>query len=256
MSQFRSIVESILREAKQVGILYHATTLKGLKGILKFDKIQADYYNSGCSDGISTSRDKTYFYQAPVQLILDGNKLSNKYKLEPYTAFDDLPEYWRSESETVIKVKPSDNEDEYAFTLPEIHKYIKGIMILPNLFISKNLTQQLYDILKNYNYPIYTPRGQQLNIEDFNKYHNEMSKTDKPLYRQREIASGLDDYNKLKADEIYNAQEKQIDKAIEKDTGMFIDELWKTDSDKLTELRNKYKNKLYTNIQGNLWKKF
>ena len=256
MSKFRSIVENILKEAKQVGILYHATTLEGLKGILESDKIQADYYSSGCSDGISTSRDKTYFYQAPVQLILDGNKLSNKYKLEPYTAFDDLPEHWRSESETVIKVKPSDNEDEYAFTLPEIHKYIEGIMILPNLFISKNLTQQLYDILKDYDYPIYTPRGQQLNIEDFNKYHNEMSKINKPLYRQREIASGLDDFNNIYTDNIVKNQEKEIDKAIEKDTGMSTDELWKIDSSKYFKLRNEYANKLYTNIQGNLWKKF
>lgn len=255
MSQFRSIVENILHEAKQVGTLYHATNLNGLKGILHSDKIQSDYYNSGCSDGISTSRDKTFFYKAPVQLILNGDKLSNKYKLEPYSFYTDSPKHTRDEHETVIRVKPNNNEDEYTFTLPEIHKYIEGIMILPNLFISKNLTQQLYDILKDYDYPIYTPRGQQLNIEDFNNYHKNISKNNNPISRISELSGGTYNPKEIFTDTTYKKQKEQIDKVIEKDIGLPVETIWKWNPDKLAELRDEYENKLYTNIHSNLWKK-
>ena len=39
MSKFRNMVENILQEAKQVGTLYHATTIASLEDILKSDKL-------------------------------------------------------------------------------------------------------------------------------------------------------------------------------------------------------------------------
>ena len=88
MSQFRKMVESklnpvvnkMLMEAKQVGTLYHATDFNGLAAILGTNKMMANW-----SQGISFTRNKYYFYgDFPYQLVFDGNKLSEHYKVYPF----------------------------------------------------------------------------------------------------------------------------------------------------------------------------
>ena len=67
-------------EAKQVGTLYHATDLNGLASIRETNKMIANW-----SQGISFTRNKHYFYgDLPYQLIFDGNKLSEHYKVYPF----------------------------------------------------------------------------------------------------------------------------------------------------------------------------
>lgn len=72
MSQFRKIVESILQEAKQVGTLYHATTLKGLINILQTDTIK-----SSLETGISFTRNKNFINNEKWDNIL--NNTSKEY---------------------------------------------------------------------------------------------------------------------------------------------------------------------------------
>lgn len=87
MSKFRELVESVLKEfeytleeAKQVGLLYHATDLGGLKQIIKTNSLRSDW-----AQGISFSRNKNYWYgNVPFQLVLDGDKLSEQYKTQPH----------------------------------------------------------------------------------------------------------------------------------------------------------------------------
>jgi len=80
----------LLNEGKQVGTLYHFTTLRGATGILTLGKIKIN------EDGvISTTRDKnlnTAEFDTEgdpdeniVRIDLDGNKISNNYKIQPYS---------------------------------------------------------------------------------------------------------------------------------------------------------------------------
>ena len=74
-----------ITEGKQVGTLYHFTSLDGSKGILETNTIVSDEY-----DFISLTRDKNYYKIADniegglIRLTIDGNKLSNNYKIYPY----------------------------------------------------------------------------------------------------------------------------------------------------------------------------
>ena len=81
-----------LFEAKQVGILYHWTTLRSLTNILENDemisrelKCLRNHTEDTTEWGnyISFSRNKTLnYHKKSVLIIFDGNKLSNKYKLD------------------------------------------------------------------------------------------------------------------------------------------------------------------------------
>ena len=51
-------------------------------------------------------------------------------------------------------------------------------------------------------------------------------------------------------------QQEKINKAIEKETNMSIDELWRTDSDRLLKLQDKYAKLFYTDLDNNTWYKF
>lgn len=78
-----------INEGKQVGTLYHFTSLNGLYGILKDGFIKPNYENQ-----ISTTRNKNIvdtsaFFeysggQVTIILELDGDKISNNYKIKPY----------------------------------------------------------------------------------------------------------------------------------------------------------------------------
>lgn len=109
MSKLRSIIKEVLQEAKQVGTLYHYT---------KFDLAQ-QIINSGVLKGtpdLSFTRDKNFHRtyrnigakgkgMIAVRFTIDGNKLSNKYKIEPFA--DRLNRKYHStfEAEELIKAR-------------------------------------------------------------------------------------------------------------------------------------------------------
>jgi hypothetical protein len=76
----------ILNEAKQVGILYHFTDINGLLGILKTNELWASETDA---NHVSLTRDKQGWYVGTLdnafRISLDGNKISNKYKIRPYS---------------------------------------------------------------------------------------------------------------------------------------------------------------------------
>lgn len=93
---------NILLEAKQIGLIYHFTSLENLENILKTNILESTSLNPPemkkllpkyATQVVSTTRDK-YFYKHPkidnrslnhgdnyihCAIILDGNKLSNNY---------------------------------------------------------------------------------------------------------------------------------------------------------------------------------
>lgn len=89
------LVEKILKEGKQVGALYHYTNFDNFISILKNGLIHPSY-ESQKGYGVSTTRDKNFHVtsnrtQASIKgtsicIQLNGDSLSNKYKIAPYQA--------------------------------------------------------------------------------------------------------------------------------------------------------------------------
>ena len=94
-------LKDILKEAKQVGIIYHYTTFEAGLKILKLNQMKsfeaADSTRSKPVFAVSFTRDKRFhnnhnvgfdassFGQRPqVRFTIDGDKLSNKYKIQSY----------------------------------------------------------------------------------------------------------------------------------------------------------------------------
>jgi hypothetical protein len=82
-----------LNEGKQVGTLYHYTSAAGLKSILRSNRINAseESYNYEDQYFVSFTRNKNFHKRGMMsgvkteyRITLDGNKLSNKYKIQPF----------------------------------------------------------------------------------------------------------------------------------------------------------------------------
>lgn len=106
----------LLNEAKQVGPLYHFTDLYGLEGILNSNTLKvgddSSFETGGNIGNVSLTRDKEmWIFQYRIEL--DGNKLSNNYKITPF-AWDQE----RGEAEEYI------NRD-----IKNIKNYITGISL-------------------------------------------------------------------------------------------------------------------------------
>jgi len=116
-----------LFEAKQVGLLYHWTSLRSLINILENDEMISRQLKclrnhtedtTAWGDYISFSRNKKLnYHKKSVLIIFDGNKLSNKYKFEHHLFMED-PQF-KEEAEERIKISKITN----------IKKYILGIQI-------------------------------------------------------------------------------------------------------------------------------
>lgn len=81
----------LIKESKQVGFLYHFTDPNGLLGILN-DNVLKTYHDYDMNkDFVSFTRNKNYLNEPGskgksfqlVRLTIDGDKLSNHYKLSP-----------------------------------------------------------------------------------------------------------------------------------------------------------------------------
>jgi len=86
-------LKDILNEAKQVGILYHYTSKAGLKSILDSNElnITTESYRDHTLYFISFTRNKNFHrkgnnwnVKTDYRITIDGDKLSNKYKIQPF----------------------------------------------------------------------------------------------------------------------------------------------------------------------------
>jgi hypothetical protein len=82
-----------LNEGKQVGILYHYTSADGLKGILSSNSIKASeeiymgqnlYYVSFTRNKNFHKKGSNFGVKTEYRITLDGDKLSNRYKIIPF----------------------------------------------------------------------------------------------------------------------------------------------------------------------------
>src|SRR3954470_25002891 len=100
------LVEKILKEAKQVGLLYHYTSFYGLIGIVKDNVLKTPYVHQE----ISLTRNKDFHKHTNIincncRITIDGDKLSNHYKIVPfqYTGINGKMKYEDQFEEQVLK---------------------------------------------------------------------------------------------------------------------------------------------------------
>ncbi len=115
-----------LLEAKQVGIIYHFTSMNSLFRILSTNKMKSNLGH------ISFTRNYRLGYDnAEVRIVFDGNKMSNKFKFQPYMHgnpfYDDDPVQLRKMygdewEETIMKS-----------SISGVLKYVKKIDILDEI---------------------------------------------------------------------------------------------------------------------------
>jgi hypothetical protein len=140
---WKDLKEEQLDESKQVGTIYHYTTFENGLKILQSNELKGgaaeDSTNTNPVFAISFTRDKRFhnnhnvgfdvssFGQRPqVRFTVDGNKLSNRYKIQPYAQiggsgrFEKQREEFEAE-ERVVSNKP--------FSIP-ILSYIESVDIL------------------------------------------------------------------------------------------------------------------------------
>jgi hypothetical protein len=152
------LLENDLKEfAKQLGKLYHFTTYNGIDKILT-----SDTFNSSVDKAknftyfFSTTRDKLLYIKDPkisgstVRIVLDGDKLSNKYKSVPYYYYHDEmvdepnPKYDQDESEERIML----DDKKYIFNAKD---YIKEIhFILDKLEGNQFYIDRIKELLNKY----------------------------------------------------------------------------------------------------------
>ena len=179
-------LQDILKEAKQVGIIYHYTTFESGLKVLELNQLKSDHTaestNAKPVFGISFTRDKRFnnanravdftnssFGRTPqLRFTIDGNKLSNKLKVQPYSQggrFDKGKKDFEAEervtsdklftlplSDYLVSIdllfeykKPEDGDwsaefdyEEYAPLRAKIIKFAQSKNLPINLIVNKN----------------------------------------------------------------------------------------------------------------------
>ena len=152
-----------LLESKQVGIIYHYTTFNSGLKILQSNQLKssdaADSTNAKPVFAISFTRDKRFhdnhvvgfeessFGNTPqLRLTLDGNKLSNRFKVQPYSqggVFDKGKKSFEAE-ERIISDKP--------FTIP-----LSDYLISVDVLVEYKKPNKNSDWMDDINYEMYSP---------------------------------------------------------------------------------------------------
>jgi hypothetical protein len=123
MTKLINILKKII-EGKQVGTLYHYTENWLLEKIIKSNMLRAPV-------SFTRSKDKetVFWIGAECVLVVDGDKLSNNYKISPYQDYDEEGQYFDEMEERVNK--NITNLDKYLTkiilykTNPEIESLLK-----------------------------------------------------------------------------------------------------------------------------------
>lgn len=127
----------ILNEAKQVGTLYHFTDMYSLIDILKTNTLKAsNKFEKQKPPTVSLTRDKLGDIGGVggtgtknVRISIDGDKLSNRYKITPYNYYSNYPDHKESSDEM---------EEIVQGDIKNITDYIIEVRISPNNSFSGN----------------------------------------------------------------------------------------------------------------------
>lgn len=127
----KHIISYNLFEAKSVGILYHYTSIKALEQILNTNTIRSTsrHYKS-----ISFTRNK-FFHRDPgfdvpcdARLILDGDKISERYKIQPYACTYPGDRNWKGDPDNIGR-GVVEFEERMFQPLENLSTYLLGVEI-------------------------------------------------------------------------------------------------------------------------------
>ncbi len=130
----------VIQEGKQVGILYHFTDTDSLVDIIKSDTIEAHEINEyGLEDHgkyVSFSRNKNFanettFFKFQCCIVIDGDRLSNRYHIEPHYWEWQNPEITEDQFEEQVK-GDINNLDEYIIKIILFKKDLKFMQWIEN----------------------------------------------------------------------------------------------------------------------------
>lgn len=141
---------TVLKEAKQVGKIYHATSYEGLQGILSDNTMKSNF-----NTGISFTRDPRFVYSDyPFILVFDGDAISEQHKVNPFDFFANS-RLARSERETIVHPGGTKDLDlsklnrsdflEKPYELKNANKYIIGFMVNPQYMFVEDWVTPLFD---------------------------------------------------------------------------------------------------------------
>jgi hypothetical protein len=252
MININSLVNSIIKpllienldEAKQLGTIYHFTGFKGIDGILSSDAFKGseisvlplnnvydrDFQSFGKSGQtyskkgidkvyyLSTTRDKLLYIKNPkikdstVRIVLDGDKLSNKYKFDPFYYYSDemidepAPKHDQDESEErIILGTKTQIGPEYK---DSAKKYIKEVhILLDKIYDNENYLKVIAELVKKYPEIKCYYKEKPIELKD---YINNIVPTIEP-YRDEDIFESI--VNNIKNDN--TSDKEQIEKIIQ-----------------------------------------
>lgn len=154
-----------INESKQVGVLYHVCDAESMLYNLKHNSITPGSSSNmrkvkGRRDGrkveyaVSFTRNKDYFVDtvdSPVffQIVLDGDTLSDSYKISPYAA-DDYRDPNSFENEEVIYFGPSEGVTNLTDYIIKVNVIVDSVAVLSNLSSGSlaKLLDALYECVK------------------------------------------------------------------------------------------------------------
>jgi len=168
-SGFAKVKEEQLDESKQVGTIYHFTTFSNGFKILEANQLKsfetADSTRSKPIYGVSFTRNKQFhnkhnigfdvssFGQRPeIRFTVDGDKLSNNYKIQPYAQIGGAGRFEKQHEEIEAEERVVANKP---FTIP-ILTYLKSIDILVEYKKPRKKYGE-YDFDEEYNYRNFAP---------------------------------------------------------------------------------------------------
>ena len=136
----------LLNEGKQVGTLYHYTENELLKQIVETNTLLAPV--SFTRRQSSQVRD---FTNGESIIVVDGNKLSNNYKIKPYQDINPFLDNYDDELPSFTGGKNEEYEERVNTNITNLNKYIiKVIMLIPDPDIESLLKEKNipYEIVK------------------------------------------------------------------------------------------------------------
>lgn len=156
------VANTMIRCAKQVGTLYHYTSFANLLKILESDKLFGH-----SQDGISFTRSKN-LHRAPTvgiyletRLNVDGDKLSNKYRLVPFL-FHGSKSYRSYEAEERVK----------SSQITRFRQYIQSIIVFANKWKASPAALDAYvKKLEKYGIPV------KVDIKEYKRFEYSMGLT-------------------------------------------------------------------------------
>lgn len=131
-------IQQVLSEGKQVGEIYHYTTIPVIRDILNQEPQFEMYSRNGetfsATRFSSLNKLNHHFADCHVRISLDGDKISDKYKINPVAGLaGDDKNVFSLEHNPESRIKRNSNEAEEAIRpIPvNIKNYINHIHVLP-----------------------------------------------------------------------------------------------------------------------------